>query len=442
MEPGGGARPDAGAEHPIAGPRGGSGPAYSDGRGYYSIHPALPWFFRRLFEERDAEARSRALRAYVEAIGFGGEYYWGQYAQGNRDVVGALRAEESNLLHARALARRNGWWRCVLGTMQGLRTFYDHTGRRAEWARLVEEIVPDFVDPATEGPLPGREENWSLVTGYRVGLLEEARQWAEAERLQEIHVEWDRGRARDDDRNSQRTLAASLHGLGQIQREIGRTECVAAYRESFDLAQRIGDGTAAAASACNLGNAYIGLRDLAEAERWYRGGLELMPDGDRMGRAGSLGQLGHVARERFEEARRANQPEAVLLRHLNDALGFYQQALAMTPPDAIGQLAVIHNQLGASYGDAGQLDRALRHYRESIRYRESAGNLYGAALTQYNVAVALLRARRLADARDYADAALRNYQTYGASAEQDIQDTLGLIAAIDKAASEGSPAQP
>jgi hypothetical protein len=31
-------------------------------------------------------------------------------AAANRGVVGVLRAEEPNLLHARALARRNGWW--------------------------------------------------------------------------------------------------------------------------------------------------------------------------------------------------------------------------------------------------------------------------------------------------------------------------------------------
>ena len=72
---------------------------------------------------------------------------------------------------------------------------YDHTGRRAEWAALVKEIVPDFVDPATDGPLPGREEQWSLVTEYRVRLAEEARQWAEAERLQRVRVDWDRRRA-------------------------------------------------------------------------------------------------------------------------------------------------------------------------------------------------------------------------------------------------------
>jgi hypothetical protein len=37
---------------------------------------------------------------------------------------------------------------------------------------------------------------------------------------------------------------------------------------------------------------------------------------------------------------------------------------------------------------------------------------------------------------------LRDYQTYGASAEQGIQKTLDLIARIDKAASESSPARP
>jgi tetratricopeptide (TPR) repeat protein len=347
-------------------------------------------------------------------------------------VVGALRVEEPNLLHARALALRNGWWSRVISTMQGLRHLYAHTGRRAEWARLVEEIVPDFIDPATEGPLPGREEDWRLVTDYRVRLVRDARQWAEAERLQDLLVEWNRGRARDDDRNSQRTLAASLQGLGQIQWKMGRRECVAAYRESFDLAQRIGDGTGAAVVAFSLGHACIDLRDLSEAERWYRRSLELRAEGDWMVRASCLGELGHVALERFQEARRAKQPEVVLQRHLHDALGYCHQALEMTPPDAIVQLAVGHDQLGSIYGEAGQLDRALPQFRESIRYQELAGNLYDAARARNNVALVLLNARRFADARDYAHAALRNFQTYGASAQQDIQKTLDLIARIDK----------
>ena len=93
-----------------------------------------------------------------------GSYYHHEYGAGNRDVIGVLKAEEPNLLHARALARQQGWWVLVIGTMQGLRTLYGHTGRMAEWARLVDGIVPDFVDPASDSPLAGREEQWGLVT--------------------------------------------------------------------------------------------------------------------------------------------------------------------------------------------------------------------------------------------------------------------------------------
>ena len=406
------------------------------GGGYYSIHPALPWFFRKLFEEHYADARERALRAYVEAIGSLGNCYHNQYEFGNREVIGALKAEEANLLHARALARRHGWWAGVIRTMQGLRQLYEHTGRRAEWARLVQEIVPDFVEAATDGPLPGREQDWSLVTDYRVRLAQKARQWPEAERLQNMHVEWDRRRAREEDPNSVRTLAVSLRELGEIQRETGRPECVKAYRESLDLAMQIGDRPGAAVAALSLGHAHLDLRDLDEAERWYRKSLELRAEGDLLGGVGCLGQLGHVALERFKEARKAKKPESKLRGHLNDALRSYNQALDMTPPDAIGQLAVAHQALGSIHEEADDLDRALHHYRESIRFEELQGNLYGAGQTRYNVAFALRRAGRLSDAREYALAALRNFQDC-ASAADEIQQTLDLISDIDKAAGAG-----
>src|ERR1019366_3508807 len=165
------------------------------GGGYYRIHPALPWFFRRLFEQCYPARQIAATRAFAEAMGGLGNYYHSQYVDGNRDVIGALAAEEANLLHARSLARSNGWWDCVTSTMQGLNVFYQYTGRGAEWSHLVEEIVPDFVDPATQGPLPGKEEDWSLVTQYRVRLARNARQWDQAERLQSQRAAWDRQRA-------------------------------------------------------------------------------------------------------------------------------------------------------------------------------------------------------------------------------------------------------
>ena len=411
------------------------------GGGAYSIHPAVPWFFRKLFEERDAAAHEQALKTYVEVLGELGSYCWGQYEQGNRGVIGVLAFEERNLLQARRIARREGCWRRVINTMQGLNRLYSHTGRNAEWARLVEEIVPDFVDPATEGPLPGREQEWSILTGFRVRLRRAARQWADALRLQGLRVQRDREGVRDNEPISKRNLAVSVHELGEIQREIGRPDCVQSYQEGFAVAQQIGDGPAAAVIAFNLGHAYKDLkelRDLEVAEKWYRKSLELRGEGDRMYRATSLGQLGYVAWERFREGRKQRKPEGVLLRHLQDALEFYRQALDMTPTDAPRQLAVVHNQLGNIYDDAGQSDRSLHHYNESIRLSEPAGDLFGAARARYNVARTLLRTGRFADAKEYALAALRNYQTYGDGAQKEVLDTLELISLIDKGLSSPS----
>ena len=42
-------------------------------------------------------------------------------------------------------------------------------------ARLVADITPDFIDPATDGPLPGREAPWSVIGDYQVKLAIGAR---------------------------------------------------------------------------------------------------------------------------------------------------------------------------------------------------------------------------------------------------------------------------
>jgi len=358
-----------------------------------------------------------------------------------------LSFEEANLLYARKLARMHGWWHRIISTMQGLDELYYQTGRRAEWARLVNEIVPDFVDPETDGPLPGREEEWGLVTDYRVRLAEEARQWTEAGRLQRVRVNWDRKRAAtaltthletldSTQRNDIQTLAASLHELGEIQRELGKSECVDSYEEAIELAERIGYKPGEAICVLNLGNAYLTIstiRNLEQAEQWYQRSLELRDERDKLGQAQCLTQLGYVAKEHFKEARTAKKPEKELKSHINDALQYYNKALEMIPSNAVNDLAVAHNQLGLIYGDVGDLDRALSHFRDSIRYKEVAGNLHSAAGTRYNVALILKQSGQLADALDYANAALRNYETYGEGAMEWIQKTRNLIAQIEKA---------
>jgi tetratricopeptide (TPR) repeat protein len=109
----------------------------------------------------------------------------------------------------------------------------------------------------------------------------------------------------------------------------------------------------------------------------------------------------------------------------------------LLPPNAVDDLAVTHNMLGSIYGDAGDLDRAVSHYRESIRYKELTGDVYGAATARFNVAVDLAKAGRLDDALLYAQAALRNFATYSDAAAEMIQKTQGLIAEIQRLKAEG-----
>jgi tetratricopeptide (TPR) repeat protein len=417
------------------------------GGGYYSIHPALPWFFQELFARSSEEAGLAARRAFVEAVGELGNSYWWSYQRGKREVLSALRAEEANLLQARRLALENGWWGGVIGAMQGLRVLYGHTGRRAEWKRLVGEVVPDFVEPETEAPLPGREEQLGLVMQYRVHLAREERNLAEAERLQVLTVDWARRRAITlldqspegfdaGKKNQIRSLAVAVEQLGHIQREAGREECVAAYKEALELYERIGDQPAAAVCAFNLGHAYKDLpdlRDLSEAERWYQRSLELRATGDGLGRGGCAAQLGTVTLERFLDATTAGRPEKELLVFLNDAARWYHQALDLLPEDAVDELAVTHNQLGYVYGEAGDLDSALPHYQKAIRYEEAQGKLFEANQIRNNVAVHLASAGRFADALAYAEAALRGYARYGERAGAEVAKTQRLIEKIQKA---------
>jgi tetratricopeptide (TPR) repeat protein len=119
---------------------------------------------------------------------------------------------------------------------------------------------------------------------------------------------------------------------------------------------------------------------------------------------------------------------------VNNALRYYLQALQLYPQTEITGRGVIHNQLGYIFGEVGDIDRALHHYQQDIRYSEQAGDIFGAGQTRFNVAVDLLNARRFDDARAYAEAALANYQSFGARAADKVQRAEGLLADINQAA--------
>ncbi len=427
------------------------------GGGYYQVHPALPWYFTALFATAYGPpghpAAERAARACARAVGELGYYYHIQAEEGRAaQVAGALRAEEANLRHALGLARAAGLWHAAVGCLQGLWTLYERTGRDGEWARLVADVTADFTDPVTGGPLPGREDQWGIITGYRVRLARAARDWPAATTLQEAKTRWDRDRAAAaltappasltaGQRNQVHNLAASANDLGRILYEQRDPGCLPRFQEALDLSHLIGDQSAEAEAALSLGTSCLyvpGLQDLDQAEQWFRRSLSLRGDSDRLGRAKCLGSLGGVALARLDDASTAGQPGPVLLGHLNAALRGYQQALDLTLADDHETRSTTEHQLGTVYHRAGDTRQALHHYQQAIQHQETRGDIYGAGQTRYNIALLLLNSDgRAADALLYARAALDNFRQAGPGATDLAARTGQLIARLEQ---RGQPA--
>jgi tetratricopeptide (TPR) repeat protein len=422
------------------------------GGGYYSVHPAIPWHLHTLFEEHygppGSPAATHALRAWTTAIRDLGTYYFRQYEQGHSDVIEGLGMEEANLLQARRRALDHGWHDLIIGSMQGLNTLYDHTGRAVEWRRLVHELIPVLTD-AAGGPRPGLEEQWSVFTSYQVYIAHNARDWDTARQLQDASITRRRQRAATalslppaqltgQQRMQIRNLAADLHLLGEILREQGDPGCVQPYQEATSLCQRIAARHEEGTAALNLGRAYElipALRDLDQAEHWYQRAGELYGEHDILGQARIEGDLGDIALQRFRDAQEAGASDEELLRHLNAAASAQHQKLQLLPADAIYEFAVTHHQLGIIYTSVGDTDKVLGHYQQSIQYEERQDNTYGAGQSRSAAAITLAQAGRFDDALLYARAALRDYQAVGPSAATDSEQVRQLITQLEQVVS-------
>lgn len=432
------------------------------GATWFSIHPALPWFLRQLFARHyDGQAghstSHAALRAWVEAVGALGTYYHQQFNEGSRRMIDLLELEEANLLHARRLARRNQWWSPVIYCMQGLRSLYGYQGRTAEWARLVEEIRPDYCTDEDQ-PISGREKEYSLVMEYRVRLARDhERDLAKAAALQEKVVEFDRQQTAslltlpadapldDEQRNRLRTLGVTVLGLGQILREQGDAACLEPYQESLAIDRRIGDKAAQAVDEFNIGLAYTmvpAIRDLDAAEVAYQRSLDLHNPNDALGRSKCMQQIGMVHHERFRGAHEREETAETLLRHAQAAEARYLEGLRLCPKDALTDLAPIYGQLGNLYQEVGQLDSAREHYEQGAQYLEKTGDHFQAGAVRFNIALMYARAAErekqptqqrafLLRARAYAEAALRDFQHYQGRTVKNEADAEGLIDLIN-----------
>ncbi|OPY48252.1 MAG: CHAT domain protein [Methanosaeta sp. PtaU1.Bin028] len=413
------------------------------GNGYYRIHPALPWFFRSLFQHYYKGREEEADRAFVEAERRLSNYYLGQFDAGHPEVISVLAYEEANLLYARQLALEKGWPSAAIWSMQGLKKLYDQTGRWIEWGRLVEEVVPYFVDAKTGGPLPGQERDWSTVTGYQVNLKIKSRQWDDALKLQKKKVEWDHeiaGPALTMDLNkidemnwvNIRNYLVSLGQLARIQVEIGDKECIRNYKEAIEAGEKYGLREISASYSMNLGIAYKTLaqiRNLGEADYWCRRSLDLTPESSFMDRGRCFVNLGNVASERFKDTLQSGEPE---VKYLQDSLDFYHKGLEAFPADAKDELAATHNALGVIYDYSSMFDEAIKQYQKAIYLIDEVGDTYRAGATRLNVAKSLAKANRLSDALEYARSALEKFKACGSAGADGWRRAQNLITRLEE----------
>ncbi|HRQ82926.1 MAG TPA: hypothetical protein PKZ97_17580 [Azospirillaceae bacterium] len=415
------------------------------GAGFFTIHPALPWFLHDLFQRHwpggDADDSAPALAWAVAVADFGNSFATAM-AHGQRQALGPLRLLEGELRHALTLALRRGLVDSALRALQGLREVYQAEGRWRAWRRLVEEARPLFADDAFR-PLPGREAEWSLWIDYASELAKIDRDHDRLLRLLRLGVEVDRQRAAafldaprtDDERNAVRSVAVSLEKLGGALADADDPEAAAALLEAKDLIHRIGDRNAEAIAAFNLGHAYrkiTALRDLDAAANWYQTSLKLFDH--NADRAGCFGQLGQVALTRFDAAIKTQADSAALTDLLRQAQTNYQTALDLTPADAHADLAAINNALGVVYRRAGMIDAAAKHYAAAVKHHLANDNRFGAGQGRYNMALLYYQHRQFANAKLYAAAALDDFRSYHGRAADLEALAEKLLALIDEAA--------
>jgi tetratricopeptide (TPR) repeat protein len=241
-----------------------------------------------------------------------------------------------------------------------------------------------------------------------------------------------------------RTAAISFGTLGQILEEAGNAECLQHCQESMRILRRIGDKAGEAVAEFNLGHAYMDLpaiRDLDAAEAAYQRSFDLFDPEDALGRSKCMNQVGMVHHQRFFDARRRNEPMETLLCHAQAAENRYLYGLRLCPKDALTDLAPMHHQLGSLYAEFGQIGKAREHYEHAAQYDEKAGNRFGAGETRSNMAVMYLRASAregqasqqrayLLRARAYAEASVRDFQSYQGMAAKD--EARGLLDQINQ----------
>ncbi len=415
---------------------------------HYTIHPAVPWYFKKLFESYYTD-RDAVDRRFVDTMASVGRYMVNTYSRGDRGVLYDLSVNEQNLLHALHLARGHHWWSAVISLLRTIKALYSESGRDVEYGRVLTGAAQDFVDPATDDALPSMEPWWFDITMLRASEVRSSKGGAKkAKQMYTRLIEYARGEAREalanpsaelgpEDKFALSALEAVLQNYGIAQWLDGDATCVKTLEEALSISERLGDPEdEREGTLMQLANAYMdfpSIRDLAKAEFFYRKILDLATKrGDPVTMGHAMHEVGQVLYRRFIDEMRLQTPRLDQANVLvNDAMKYAHESLHILPPrHPLG--SHVHHLLGNLYDDVGQPAVALKHYMKSIQIADVCNDLGGSSKGRREVARAYLKMGQLDNALAYALAAKECLETGTGSsvAAGDLAAAQGLLETI------------
>jgi hypothetical protein len=435
--------------------------------GDFHIHPAVSWHFQSLFEKfYPSDDGMNALYTYVELVGRKGADLARRYTDGDRYLFEFLFMEEKNLIHAHYIARENLWFKPLIATTQGLSVVYEHMGRVTEFKQVVDDILPLFVDPTSDRPLSGDgEKYWYLVNDYRVYLAKQQHDFALAEHLHRIRLEWTQQKAEGvlalslkrfdhDQKHAIRSFTNALLELGNQQMHNSDSDCFATYRRAMNLAQRLQDSSLKAVIAYNWGVAFMEVseqRDLDKAKFWLERSLQLRSSVDVIGTARCFRMMGKVYMEMASEYLQKvikkygridpDNLKSAQQRKFNTLLSTAERnlvrALETFPSSAVSEVAKTYAFLCELHAEYSDIHKALTYGSQGIARFESIGDIYHASTIRYDLAKWLYAdggyrgdATMFQIALEYANAALQGFVSLGSvgvTYAQGVQVLIDLI---------------
>jgi hypothetical protein len=423
--------------------------------GFYWIHPALPWFFRKLILEYfpDTESRLRLTHSFVNAVGIWSIFYHNIYFDGDRSVATAILAEENNFLFALRLAKENNWPQAIHKISRGLFTLYHHLGNKYQEIDLLKDIYPFFTLPQTFEPIPGLEEEWNCISHHHLEFLIRNHKFDEAQEIARKKFQWNKENTtailntssdcwNDSQRVDVRNLAVSIEGLAQVYRFSDVHKSIHYFDKAIALYKKLENKTAEAVVTFALAQVYESFDDFdsfTKAQEYLASSLQLFEEHDFLGKARSTILFAQICLQRvkkgIELGKENGLDEDGITKEVKLAIMLHKKALSILPFNAHSDISEALVGIGQAYDYFGDFDLSLDYYRKAIQLCEEIGDYPKVLESQGRAAISLARLGRHLDALSYAEAALNTSRNF--CFNQGLENAEELIQKIKKKIQEG-----